>query len=253
MRATSGQGAGPVHLLGFGYGGSLVYVVAGRDSQRPGNLKNIKGIIAVESASLKTNDSQMQTLACAQLKSVEKNYQSPEPIYYSPLHKALFGGFRDLGDKAKKDPDGISPTMSPLTNNNALNASLIKWGFLAGIATTNPPTLYYTEASRLPSLAAATPIYFPYHWTYDLNASLCESMESPTIIDDYFSEITIPIYYVSRTEAAFYTALRTGSTDINKYILELPTPKYGLADLFFANNAADYVWRPILDWILDHQ
>ncbi len=53
LRVTSEQGNGPIHLLGFSYGGFLVYAAAGEDTRRPGNLRNIKGIIPVDGTAFK--------------------------------------------------------------------------------------------------------------------------------------------------------------------------------------------------------
>lgn len=74
MRATSGQGADPIHLLGYSYGGFLVCAVAGEDTQRPGNLKNVKGIIPVDGTAFKpVPGSTAQTNACNSLPKIQAN------------------------------------------------------------------------------------------------------------------------------------------------------------------------------------
>ena len=67
IRATSGQGAGPMHVLGFSYGGFLVYAIASEDTQRPGNLKNVKGIIPVDGNPFKDNSASRRAAVCATL------------------------------------------------------------------------------------------------------------------------------------------------------------------------------------------
>jgi hypothetical protein len=247
MRATSGQGVGSIHLLGYASGGSLAYAIAGEDSQRPGNLKDVKGIIAIESASLKVLQGSVdQIKACSQLPNIQAGLGS---IFATEV----FSIFRTLGLAALNAPNQQSAILPAFSNYNAAQVFLILTGFFSGSFKAPDVWLNYADPSRLILLTSSVPVYVPYRQAYDLNASLCESDEYPTTIDDHLGEVTVPIFYLSRTDGALYTAAQTASADIEALILTSPKPAYGLGDLLLANNAADYVWQPVLNWILAHR
>jgi pimeloyl-ACP methyl ester carboxylesterase len=248
LRVTSGQGVGPIHLLGFSYGGYLAYVTAGEDTQRPGNLKNVKGIIAVDGGDLKAiPGSAAQNSACKKLPAILTSIEGGK------YHTTDFALFRQLGISALYAPDEKSAFLPPFSNYQAIAALLVTMRFLAGSYSVLPPSveLTYSDASRLPSLAANAPPYFLYQYSYDYNASLCDSDDYPVTIDDHLEEITVPILQLARTEGGFYTPTLTGSDDVSKVFVN--PPDYGHADLFLANNAADFTWQTIQEWILDHQ
>ena len=48
IRTLTGQGSGPLHLLGFSYGVFVDYAVAASESQWPKGLRNVKGMITVD-------------------------------------------------------------------------------------------------------------------------------------------------------------------------------------------------------------
>ena len=101
----------------------------------------------------------------------------------------------------------------------------------------------------------------PYQWTYDNNASRCGSDDYPVTFDDHLGEITGPIFLIARQSGGLYTASLTASDDISSLIIDtaLNPSLYGHADFLLADsaanpddNAANKIWRPILEWIVAH-
>ena len=264
MRVTSGQGAGPIHLLGFSYGGFLTWAVAGEDTQLPGNLKNVKSIIPVDGAIFKAaQGSSTQINACNALPAIIANIAAG--VAYTENSGWIYG------EAALTAPDEPSTLLPPFTNFQAAQALLVMGGFLRGSYSTSSPsvTLFHTYSQRAVNLLghhliAGTPPrpYVPYQVNYDNNASRCGSDAYPVAFDDHLGEITVPIYHVARTFTGFYAATLTASSDASMFVVNspsTPTHNYGHADFFLADNAADpadnaanKIWRPILEWIQAH-
>lgn len=251
LRATSGQGAGPIHLLGFSYGGFLLYAVADDDTQRPGNLKNIKGIIPVDGSGFQgAPGSAGQANACKQLPAIAANLAAG-------VHVSDGSIFAMLGQAARTEPDAPSSIYPPFNNFQAALAMLVDFGFLGGSYTATPPsvTLLFTHGPRVVDLLADTPPYSPYQLEYDQRAARCGSATYPVSFDDHVADIEVPILFIARGAGAFYTTTLTSSDDVTRMLLN-PTfdpSLYGHADLFLADGASDVVWHPILEWIRDHE
>jgi hypothetical protein len=250
MRAASGQGGGPIHVLGFSHGGFLGYAVAGEDTQRPGCLKSVKGFIPVDGGLIKAAPgSSAQTSACKALPGIIANLDNGM-LYTETI-------FWQYGAAALAAPDEPSVLLPPFTNYQAPLVYLVNTRFLAGWYTTTPPsvTLHFTNGDRAIKLLANTPVYIPYQWPYDSNASRCDSAEYPVAFDDHLGEIEVPIFMVARNDAGLYTTTLTASTDVTAMVVN-PTQSpdlYQHADLFLADGAAAVIWQPILDWILAHR
>ena len=263
MRSTSGQGAGPIHILGFSYGGFLVYAVAGEDTQRLGNLKNVKGIIPVDGSAFKVAE-QFRTADCARMPTIV------DAINAGTYHIDASGAY--LMAKAALDaPDELSPLslrgiaghLEPFapytfTNRQAPSVNAVGTRFLAGSYTVSPPsvTLHYTSPQRWLELYHVTPPYYPYQWQYDYWGSRCSSASYPVGFDEHLGEITVPVLHINRGTGGFFTTTLIKSIDITRLILN-PLPDapsyYGHADVFLADDAADRVWRPIMEWIKAHE
>jgi pimeloyl-ACP methyl ester carboxylesterase len=269
LRVNSEQGNGPIHILGFSYGGFLVYAAAAEDSQNPGNLRNIKGIVTVDGTAFKQPmGSPAQLNACNSAKSARAALDAG--TYHSDSSSTL-----KMGLAALNYPDDLSPLSgaaipappappvfpafpaSTFTNFQAVSVQMIRTKFLAGSYTVSPPsaTLLFTDGQRIVNLFGASPAYMPYQLTYDLSASQCSSDAFPVVFDDYVGEIEVPIFYIARQEANFYSTTVTGSRDVSKLVVNptLDPSLYGHADFFLANNAASEIWQPILDWIRAHR
>jgi pimeloyl-ACP methyl ester carboxylesterase len=268
MRATSGQGAGPIHLLGFSYGGFLVYAVAADDTQRPGNLKNVKGIIPVDGTTFKAAN---QAGDCNALPGIKAALAAGTMAVDS-------SGNTVLGRAAIDDPGALSAVklnaLNPyfpavpqftFTNYQAALATFVRSRFVGGTYEIVPPPsvdLYFTNGPRFVSLLADSPPYAPYQWIYDSFASRCGSADDPVAFDDHLGEITVPIFCIARQSAGLFTTSLTASDDVSSLIVNstLNPSLYGHADFFLADsatipadNAANKIWRPILEWILAHR
>lgn len=243
-RSTTGQGAGPINLLGFSYGGFVAYAAAGEDTRRPGNLKNIKGLIPVEGTPFKAVSATAQTNACAALPAIQSAIDAGS-------HAVDRSIFRVLGQAALAAPNEPSPAVPGFNNFNAPLVVLVNARFFAGSIVPPNVTLLYTDPARVISLLAGSPPYVLRQSDYDISASQCDSPSHPVTFDDHLGDISVPIFYVDRAAAKLGTVTRTKSTDVARLIVNPnndPT-LYGHADFFLANNAADEIWRPILEWI----
>ena len=263
LRVTSEQGNGPMHLLGFSYGGLLVYAAAAEDTQRPGNLRNIKGLIPVDGTPIKVPPG-----SAAQLNSCNTA---------KATRASLDAGVYHVDSSATPDSRSGSAQLSrcPVT---ALRRRLRdvprvpgvyvhqlpgqpgEFGAqqdLGGTYTVSPPsvTLFFAEALRIIRLQSVTPAYYPNQINYEGAASRCDSDLFPVAFDDHVGEIEVPIFYIARQEANFYSTTVTRSSDVSKLVVNptLDPSLYGHADFFLANNAACEIWQQILDWIRAHR
>ena len=261
LRVRSEQGNGPVHVLGFSYGGFLTWAVASEDTQRPGNLKNVKGIIPVDGTAFKNNSASGRATSCASAATAAA--QLAAGTFVSDSSAGML-----LGRLALEDPDGLSslglaalppyfPAVPPgtLTNFQYPLGSNVRSLFLGGTYAASPPsvTTFYTDGSRFIDLLANMPVYMPYQWNYDSAASRCESADYPVAFDDHLGEVTVPILAIGRRQSPSTDAsTRTASADVTVVTLNpaMSPALYGHADFFLANDAATMVWQTILDWIV---
>ena len=268
LRVRSEQGNGPVHLLGFSYGGFLVYAAAGNDTQRPGNLHNIKGIVPVDGTSFKAvPGSVQQTNSCNSATSAQASLDAG--VHHVDSSVTMIRGLAALN--YPDDPSPLSggavvqppfPTFpafpaNTFTNFQASQVNSVRGKTLGGTYTVSPPsvTLFFAEGLRIARLQAVTPAYYPNQWNYDNAASRCASDAFPVAFDDHLGDIDVPIFYIARAETGFYTTTLTASTDVAKMTVNpaLDPSLYGHADFFLANNAASEIWQAILDWIEAHR
>jgi dienelactone hydrolase len=264
IRGLSWQGVGPIHLLGFSYGGFLVYAVAGEDSQRPRFLRNVKGIIPVDEALFKSDVATEKANGCnaaaaAQAKLGTDTYQS------GPNMGAL------NAQLALEQPDVLSSKSIPanpffpaipaytFTNYQWPLASNVGTMFLGGSYAAGPPAsveLFFTTGPRFLDLLLNTPAWTSVQSAYDIGASRCDAETYPVTFDDHLGEVVVPIFAVARRDQGrLYTTSLTSSTDVSwLWLNEAFTPSgYGHADFFLANEAATVVWQPILEWVRAHR
>lgn len=264
IRATSGQGVDPIHVLGLSYGGFLTYAVASEDTLRPGNLKNVKGIIPIDAGAFKNNSATGRATSCTSA----SNYAA---ILASGVFATDSSAVMLNGRAALDHPDALSPfglpalppyfaAVSPntFTKYEWLVASYVRSLFFGGTYVPDPPfvSTIFTDGARIVRLLANTPPYTPTQVNYDTSASRCESDNRPVAFDDHLGEVAVPILAISRRQSPTADATtRTASGDITSVVMNpgmIPT-LYGHADFLLANDAANVVWRPILDWILAHR
>jgi pimeloyl-ACP methyl ester carboxylesterase len=263
LRVTSEQGNGPIHMLGFSYGGLVVYAAASEDTQRPGNLRNIKGLIPVDGTPIKVPPGSADQLnSCNTAKATRASLDAG--VYHVDSSATRIRGLAALNY-----PDALSPLSGAasgtfpafpaytFTNFQASQVNSVRGRTLGGTYTVTPPsvTLFFAEALRIIRLQSVTPAYFPLQINYEGAASRCDSDLFSVGFDDHVGEIEVPIFYIARQEANFYSTTVTGSSDVSKLVVNptLDPSLYGHADFFLANNAASAIWQPILDWIRAHR
>ena len=268
LRVMSMQGTGPMHLLGFSYGGLLVYAAAAEDTQRPGHLRNIKGIIPVDGTPIKVAPGSPQQLNACKLAG------DTLALLGAGKYQFDFRASSARGLKALNDPDGMSPSSggvvsqppflpfpafpaNTFTNFQFSQVNAVRNKTLGGTYTVSPPsvTLFFAEALRIVGLQAVTPPYYPNQIDYEGAASRCDSDLYPVAFDDHFAEVDVPIYYIARADNWYYPVTLVRSADVTTNIVnQLWDPSlYGHADFFLADDAASVIWQPILDWIRAHR
>jgi hypothetical protein len=262
IRGIPGQGHGQFHLLGFSWGAPVAYVVAGEETQIPPGLRNVKGLIPVDT-SLKVDDEEYRLATCSVADAIQASLDAG-------VYNLDFGVLsKKAADLAKSDPDGMSPLSPPLTNFQfvlflgiAPQPPPQDWHFVGGYVDPSgiPLGLRFTDAHLWVDVLRAVPPYYPVKGFWELNASICGKVE--VSIDDHLKKIAVPILYVGagggEGRHGYYTTSLTASKDITKFTVQfLPDDQrafdYGHADLFTAANAESRVWKPILDWIVAHR
>ena len=263
LRVTSEQGNDPMHLLGFSYGGLLVYAAAAEDTQRPGNLRNIKGLIPVDGTPIKVQPgSAAQLNSCNTAKATRASLDAG--VYHVDSSATRIRGLAALNyPDALSSLSGAASGTFPafpaytFTNFQASQVNSVRGTTLGGIYTVTLPsvTLFFAEALRIIRLQSVTPAYFPNQINYEGAASRCDSDSFSVGFDDHVGEVEVPIFYIARQEANFYSTTVTGSSDVSKLVVNptLDPSLYGHADFFLANNAASVIWQPILNWIWAHR
>jgi len=268
LRVRSEQGNGPIHLLGFSYGGLLAYAAAAEDTQRPGNLRNIKGIIPVDGTPIKVAPgSQGQLNGC-------NTAAATLALLDAGKYQYDFRASSARGLKALNDPNGMSPSSGgavsqppfppfpafpayTFTNFQFSLVNAVRNKTLAGTYTVSPPsvTLLFAEGIRIVRLQAVTPPYYPNQIDYEGAASRCDSDRYKVAFDDHFGEVDVPIFYMARADNWYYPITLVRSRDVTtKTVNQSWDPSlYGHADFFLANDAASKIWQHILSWIQAHR
>jgi len=276
IRGLTGQGFGKLNLLGFCYGAAPVYDAAGKETQKPAFLRNIKGIVAADLAMKYAPDAdEFRKVACSKAQAALDSINLGKYQNDTGVGSIAIG---NLALSAPNDPTPI-PNFQPLELTNYqvpifLGANTYFLGgsdapffhFAAGngeapleIAT----DLAYINTDRWANLFSSLAPYQPYRVSYDVFSCLCN--EEEVSIDDYLEQIDVPIYYLGAggawgTYGEYTVSHKTASADITlNTITLLKNPcledrykDYGHADLFMADNAPIKAWEPLRQWLLDH-
>jgi hypothetical protein len=248
VRTRTGQGPGPLHLLGFSYGVNIAAAVAGAESQWPPRLRNVKGLIPLDNAIQLPEGHALQVMACNDL--------------FGYILPSLEGGiFQDdfsflplMGEWAIAEPDGVSPIFDWLTNYDATTFLGIVGGFLAG---TLDPLATYTEPDLWVDALRITPPYRTMQVIFDVTAPRCGDPNYDPAYDDHLGDIALPVLYIASAgggegEIGSYAWYQTASEDITYLMVEGDQGGFAHGDLFLARDAPDWVWQPIVDWLLSH-
>ncbi|MBD3183843.1 hypothetical protein GF312_16280 [Candidatus Poribacteria bacterium] len=251
IRGLTGQGFGKMNLLGFSNGVMVAYGAAGLETQEHRILRHIKGIIPVDNHFKTTPGSELDQINCAQAAAVMEQLNAG--MYQANM--ALV--FIQFGSLALGAPDEASEAFPGLTNMQALMAigATHNGGFHFHGGT--PFEYYYTDSMRLARVAVELGPYMPNKLLYESYACPCSSLE--VAFDDLLEEIRIPVLFITaegETPNEDYTSTLTKSKDITRLNVEDPArPKefdIGHGDIWAADNAAEWFWEPLRQWLLDH-
>lgn len=259
VRALTGSGLGPVHLVGFSRGGQLGWAQAAAETQRPTVLRHVSGLVSIENA-FKLDDEAVRLSDCASYASLES--QLAAGVYASDYRILV-----DIGDLATTAPEDPSPFLPSLSN-----ADLAEWlgasvgggaipHFHSVGGLVDPETLVtellYTQPASWFAYLSGSSAYHPLRVSLDGAAIGCDELDSP--FDDHFEEIEVPVLYVGVAgafgELGVYATTLVASDDVSTLIVSqaaTPDEDWGHNDPFLATAARDEVWQPILDWIEAH-
>lgn len=267
LRGLTGQGLGTIHLLGYSYGTAVTYAAAGRETQMPSMLRDIRGVIPVDAAMKFGPVNEAGRLAaCAEAAAMQDRLQN------GTFHTAQGRNLRTFSNLATIAPDDPSPIIPGLSNYQAalfigtnsfdLNPPLAPfWHFVAGDLNDVgiPVDLLYSSPARWIRLLGSLPPYMPERARLDLRSSLCD--EENVSIDDHLEQISVPILYLGAEGAigstGHHTSSLTASRDITHHTVRLqPVDQrafdYGHADLFLGRESPTLVWDVLRDWLEVH-
>jgi hypothetical protein len=270
VRGLTGQGFGPLNLLGFSYGAFVAYGAAGRETQQHRILRDIKGIIPVDQG-LKYDlvDAPFMTTACEEAAAAKAmldagNYANTNGLFFSTIGQLAKNQPNDPYDQPPLNALGLTNIQVTIflgANTYFPGDSPAPfWHFAGGnqgmpfeIAT----GLAYTDLNRWVNLAAALPPYQPQQTGYEVRACLCD--EEDVSFDDHLMEISLPIFYLGAGGGfgtlGQHTASLTASAAIETVVVSTQPERYkdfGHADLFVANDAPGLAWEPLRQWLLGH-
>ncbi|MEJ2218098.1 MAG: hypothetical protein P8099_15930 [Gemmatimonadota bacterium] len=263
IRASTGQGFGRLHLLGYSYGGMVAYSLVGQETQLPPGQRNVKSLVGLGAIFKLENESE-RAFYCDAVVDAQAAFDAG---VYSDDSGLLS---RSVGEFAVSAPDDASPVIEGFTN---LQVALLlgartelltgrSWHFVGGSLDENgiPTGLLYTDTRLwLDVLRAAVP-HSPMRSTVDESVLLCGNVDVP--FDDHLAEIAVPILQVAAAgglaPSAYHAATLTASKDITNVNVQLQSDAdrvidFGHGDLLLARDADELVWRPILDWLLAHR
>lgn len=251
IRVFSCQGFSKLNLLGFSYGVDIAYGAAGRETQMHKVCRHIKGLIPVDSQ-MKSDDPDVMQGAYADAATQMELLNAGE--YNNPWGVDFIG----LGQVVLANPNGhdIHPV---LTNIQILNAAVTDhsagWHFLGG----NPFALSYSDTMRMPRLSVNLAPHQPRLIFYELSGCGCPDLD--VSYDDYLEQIELPILHISAEgsdNSDDYTSSLTKTSDYTRLHVKDPDPtvppeyNFGHADLWLAEDAPEWVWLPLREWLVAH-
>ncbi len=259
LRRSTGSGYRPLILSAYSSGVFAGYAFLNAETQSPPGLRNICGYIPVEFGVEPSNE----VNEANQCNGIASNEEL--------MAQGIYGAANILplvGVPARDDPDGPSDFLPGFTNLAAalnlatwpLNAPLTGH-FTAGVIDENGMAtgFQYQSVSALLDFLSLAPVYDqPVAFSRDGSLLTCPSADTPW--DDHFSQIRVPILWI--VAAGGYGVdwddfPVMGSHDEARLVVSLHAPEevlldYGHLDPYNADNAADLVWQPMLEWIVSH-
>ncbi|HEX3011835.1 MAG TPA: hypothetical protein VHQ70_07340 [Syntrophomonadaceae bacterium] len=271
VRGLTGSGTDKIFMLGHSRGAQLLYAYANNETQLPASQRDLCGIIPMDMVyKFSPQDQDAKNAAYARYQAYKSVYDSGK--YYSDDGLQM----KALASLAGLDPNSPSPAIPGLTNLQAAFFALSStyatvtaplqsitpyYHYLAGTFDTNgvPTGLRYADYQYILRLGLASRPYQSLGEMIDGEAIMSDQVEMP--YDDHLQEITIPVLYVGAAGGmgnyGTYTLTLLGSSDKSSIIVRLEDSgaealDFGHADLLWADNAPNLVWKPISQWILSH-
>ncbi len=274
VRWFSGKEEGRMNLLGWSRGAVVAYATANLETQLPPALRHVGGLIPVDMAvTFGPEDIALRDAACARYQAARAAYEGGQ--YEGGLLGPAPGvGVRAVGLLAATDPNGVANP--PLTNRQMalfLGAATFAalgsgsplptyhhFGGQFDPATQLPTALTWTSEGVMFDLLQKAATYQAFGEVVDTEAIACgtEGGAADVPYDDHFAEIEVPVLHVGAAGGFGANGLHTlsllGSTDKTVRLVQLLPPEarlmdYGHSDLWFAGNARQEVWSPLLQWI----
>jgi hypothetical protein len=261
VRGVTGNGAGPIPLLGWSRGAQVVLAYANAETQLPPHARTVSGYVYADVWN-KFTDPELKQASCEEYDRVLALISSGD--FADPTG----GLFVALGALAVADPLGDSPIFLCFTNETAAlvfgsvpfgSPTAPNYHLCAGVfgADGLPIGLQFTDERLFYDWLTGASAYEPVQILVDGEAIGCERDDVPW--DDHLAEITAPILYLEAAGGAGGDYGRQilpflPNADVTELIVQLYTDEeraldYGHVDLWTADNAQMLVWRPILNWI----
>jgi len=261
LRAATRGDPRRMDLLGWSYGAQLGYVLVAEETQLPSWRRHVKGFIPAD-ITMKYEPGALPDWVCG----AAAYYQQVQDSGQFGDNGATFYSY--VAALAIDDPLGESPVFPGLNNQQAaLSLGAGAGGFtptfhmVAGAFDEQgiPTGLQFTQPDLfIHGLAGVSP-YSPVLTFVDQFNTWCDQTDVP--FDDHLGEVRVPTLYLGAAggfgQAGVYSTTLLGSQDVTIRIVSLhPTGEealdFGHWDLWIADNAAEVVWRPILDWLKKH-
>ena len=261
IRGITDQGFGPLHVLGFSYGGIVAYSLAGEETQQPRFSRNVKGIV-IDDVAMKFKEQSIRDYYCS---SVAIDQANLDAGVYNDDSGLFLKQVSDLALSAPTDPSPIVPDFTNYqlalvfgASTGLLNGQF--WHFVGGYLDANgiPSDLRFTVAQLWLDLLQNIPPHLPMQSDFDVDAVFCGAVKVP--FDDHLREIAIPILFAGAGggfgEYGYYTTSLTASKDVTKFTVSETGDRqtdFGHADTVLATDADTLVWQPVLDWLRAHR
>ena len=265
-RLYTGNGFARMNVLGYSAGSTTLYALANQETQLPPGRRNVGGIIPVDFL-YKPDPADEEAIEwlCGYVADLRSTLAAG--VYEDPAGLLM----KTLGALATEDPEGPSPFIPGLTNFQAALFFFAEtfqlfplndwWHYMTGVFDQNglPVDFAFTTLDEAFDFMATAASYEPVTFGVDQAGLLCGDVDLP--FDDYFDQITVPVLYLGPVggvgETGVYTTTLLGSSDISlllpqflsddEHVLDI-----GHIDIWTAEVAEESVWRPMLDWIVNH-
>ncbi|MFN8256402.1 MAG: hypothetical protein U0W24_11965 [Bacteroidales bacterium] len=255
VRGISSQNYDKMNLLAFANLVTICYGAAGKETQIPSCLHNIKGLIPIDEELICSDEEWVHAFREETCNSAEVYKEMIENGIYQDNLGTTFNYFAEL---ALTEPEAKSPIFEGMTNYEAImvigTMTSPNQHFVGG----NLNGLFYSDLTRFINGLYSLKPYQPAQEFYEYAVCSCNK-ENVVSFDDYVGNIKLPIFYIGAGggvgAVGIYSTTLTSSTDITTLVVSVTDDKsvdYGIADLNMGNNSDKLVWEPLRKWLVDH-